>query len=58
MKEREFYLMRLYLRPGCWRLTFFEVNNFDNGDNWSFAAVEFNYPTKKPSNEGEEGRKL
>lgn len=45
MCEREFYLVRLYIRPGGWRITVLEVMNFDTGGNWSMLAIGWDKKT-------------
>lgn len=37
--EIEFYLLRLYIRRGGWRITLFEIQNFDSGANWALVAL-------------------
>lgn len=41
MREREIYLVRLYLRKGGWRITVLETMNFDTGRNWSLLSVRW-----------------
>jgi len=38
MNEIEFYLVRLYLRRGGWRITLLEIFNFDSGSNWALLC--------------------
>ena len=55
-REREFYLLRVYLRPQGWWVSVFQVVYFDTGNTWSLLAFgrdpkegwEFNLLTLEP----------
>jgi|688.fasta_scaffold76257_5 hypothetical protein len=39
--EIEFYLIKFYKRPNTgWRISFCEIQNFNNGANWSLVCLD------------------
>jgi hypothetical protein len=40
MNEIEFYLLKVYKHNLGWRVSFFEIQNFNNGVNWTALSLE------------------